>query len=190
MGCHGGFSLDESTRRGWYNPEAVLIDSGLAAGMVFVDVGCGEGFFSILAAKIVGELGTVYAVDSDAEAVERLKKKADEQNLQNIKVKTALAEETVFCNNCADIVFYSMDLHDFQDAVKVLQNAKKMLKPTGLLVDLDWKKLQMAFGPPVKIRFSEADAAGLMKITGFKVKKVEDAGPYHYVVKASPSTSC
>ena len=52
MGCHGGFSLDEATRRSWYNPEAILKDAGLAAGMIFVDVGCGEGFFSLLAARM------------------------------------------------------------------------------------------------------------------------------------------
>ena len=55
MTCHGGFSLDEATRRSWYNPEAVLKD--LRKGMVLVDIGCGEGFFSILAAKKVGEEG-------------------------------------------------------------------------------------------------------------------------------------
>jgi hypothetical protein len=49
MACHGGFSLDDATRRSWYNPEVILQD--LQADRVFVDVGCGEGFFSILAAK-------------------------------------------------------------------------------------------------------------------------------------------
>ena len=54
MGCHGGFSLDEATRRSWFNPEKVLKDAGLGLGMTFVDVGCGDGFFTILAAQIVG----------------------------------------------------------------------------------------------------------------------------------------
>jgi ubiquinone/menaquinone biosynthesis C-methylase UbiE len=190
MACHGGFSLDEETRRSWYNPEKILKDSGLEAGMVFVDVGCGEGFFSVLAAKMVGESGVVYAVDSDLQAIERLKTKAEQQRLQNIKFKVGPAEETVFCTHCADIVFYSMDLHDFKDALQVLQNAKKMLKPTGLLVDLDWKKLQMPFGPPFQIRFSEQDASGLLKIAGFKVNKTEDAGQYHYLVRAKPESKC
>ncbi len=190
MGCHGGFSLDETTRRSWYNPEAVLKDVGLAAGMVFVDVGCGDGFFSLLAAKIVGDSGSVYAVDLDPQAIEKLKAKAQKQNLKNIKATAAPAEETEFCTHCADIVFYSMDLHDFKDAVQVLQNAKKMLKPTGLIVDLDWKKLQMPFGPPFQIRFSESDALGLMRIAGFTAIKTQEAGLYHYLVIAKPREHC
>ena len=190
MGCHGGFSLDEETRRSWYNPEAILEEIGLEAGMVFIDVGCGEGFFSLLAAKVVGKNGIVYAVDSDDKAIDRLKASAEKQHLNNIKVKVAEAEETVFCTTCADVVFYSMVLHDFKDPTQVLRNAKKMLKPTGSLVDLDWKKQQMSYGPPFKIRFSEEDASGLLKMAGFTVTSVKDAGSNHYIILAKSNARC
>ena len=184
MGCHGGFSLDEATRRSWYNPEAIL--QNLQAGMVFMDIGCGDGFFTILAAKKVGSNGKVYAVDTDASAIERLEQKAKTEGLKNITAKAGKAEDIVFCMQCADFVFYSMDLHDFADPAKVLQNAKHMIKPNGRLIDLDWKKIDMPFGPPVSIRFSEEKAAGLMRSAGFTVADVRDAGPYHYVVTAKP----
>jgi ubiquinone/menaquinone biosynthesis C-methylase UbiE len=184
LGCHGGFSLDEATRRSWYNPEAILQD--LKVGMVFVDVGCGDGFFSLLAAKKVGANGGVYAVDVDPSGIEKLKNKAKAEGLTNIEAKVGKAEDTVFCKACADFIFYSMDLHDFHDPAKVLQNAKQMVKPGGQLVDLDWKKQQMSFGPPVSIRFSEEYASGLMRSAGFVVTDVRDAGLFHYVVTAKP----
>jgi ubiquinone/menaquinone biosynthesis C-methylase UbiE len=186
MTCHGGFSLDEATRRKWYNPEGILKDMGLNADMVFMDIGCGEGFFTLLAAQVVSEKGIVYAVDTDADALKRLKTKAAEKRLANIRVKIGAAEETVFCTSCANVVFYSMVLHDFNDPVKVLQNAKKMLKPHGILANLDWKKEQMPFGPPERIRFSEEKASGLLKEAGFTVAGVKEAGPYHYLVTAKP----
>ena len=184
MGCHGGFSLDEATRRSWYNPESILTE--LRSGMVFVDVGCGNGFFSILAAKKVGVNGKVYAMDIDASAVEKLKQKASAEDLRNITAKVGKAEDSVFCLECADFVFYSMDLHDFNDPAKVLQNAKQMLKPNGQLIDLDWKKMDMPFGPPVSIRFSEDYTTGLLQSAGFVVTDVRDAGPFHYVLTAKP----
>ena len=114
-----------------------------------LDIGCGDGFFSILAAKKVGANGKVFAVDIDASAIEKLKQKAKAEGLKNIIAKVGKAEDTVFCNGCADFIFYSMDLHDFNDPTKVLQNAKEMIKPNGQLIDLDWKKIDMPFGPPV-----------------------------------------
>jgi ubiquinone/menaquinone biosynthesis C-methylase UbiE len=184
VGCHGGFSLDEATRRSWYNPEAIL--QNLQEGMVLVDIGCGDGFFSVLAAKKVGENGKVYGVDIDASAIERLKQKAKAEGLLNITAKIGKAEDTVFCKECADFVFFSMDLHDFDDPVKVLLNVKQMIKPKGRLIDLDWKKQEMSFGPPVAIRFSKEKAADLIRSAGFTVTNIEDAGSYHYVVTAKP----
>ena len=184
MVCHGGFSLDESTRRSWYNPEAILRD--LREGMIFVDVGCGDGFFSILAAKKVGANGKVYAVDSDASAIEKLNRKAKLEGLANIVSKVGAAEETIFCEGCADLVFFSMVLHDFANPAKVLQFARAMAKPTGKLVDLDWKKHELPFGPPSKIKFSVMHASKLIIDAGFLIVSAGDAGNYHYLITAEP----
>jgi len=184
MPCHGNFSLDETKRRTWYNPEAILAD--LQAGMTFVDVGCGDGFFSILAAKKVGEKGRVYAVDIDPSSIEKLQAKAKTLGLNNITTKAARAEETVFCMGCADYICYSMDLHDFNDPAKVLTNAHQMIKSTGQLADLDWKKQEMPFGPPQQIRFSEEKVLEMLETAGFEVQSIGEAGPYHYLIKAKP----
>jgi ubiquinone/menaquinone biosynthesis C-methylase UbiE len=185
MGCHGVFSLDETTRRSWYNPEAVLM--GLQEGMTFVDVGCGDGFFSLLAAKKVGAEGRVYAVDVDASGIEKLQSKAKAEGLTNITAKTGRAEDTVFCNECADVVFFGMDLHDFDDPAKVLHNAREMIKPTGHLVDLDWKKQDAPVGPPTRIRFSEETVQNMLSNAGFCTASVCEAGPYHYLIIGKPT---
>ena len=106
--------------------------------------------------------------------------------MKNINAEVGAAEETVFCSECADIVFYSIVLHDFRDPAKVLQNAKQMIKPTGTLVDLDWKKKRMPVGPPMKIKFSEEQASKLIKQAGFTIQSVKDAGRNFYIVTAKP----
>ncbi len=176
--------MDDATRRKWFNPERILQDAGLHPGQVFVDVGCGEGFFTILAAKIAGEKGTVFAVDIDASAIHKLKAKMAENGLNNVKAVVGRAEETIFCEKCADIVFYSIVLHDFQNPELVLLNAKKMLSSSGKLVDLDWKKKQTFNGPPISIRFSERQTQDLIEAAGFRVENVKDAGKNHYVITA------
>ena len=157
--------------------------------MVFMDIGCGDGFFTIPAAQLVGDKGKVYAVDIDASAIDRLKQKATKKDLRNVTAKVGAAEDTVFCDACADIVFYSTVLHDFRDPALVLRNAKLMLKPSGTLMNLDWKKKSAVFGPPLRIRFSEEQASNLIKQAGFTIESVKDLGLNFYVVAAKPQSS-
>lgn len=181
---HARFYFDDRERRKWQNPERTLAEIGLKSASTFIDVGCGEGFFAIPAAKMVGDKGRVYALDVDEQAIGALQKKADEQGLTNLSTRVGAAEEVVFCESCADFVFFGIVLHDFQVVSRVLENAKRMLRPGGLLVDLDWKKEPMQFGPPLSVRFSETRAAGLLEKAGFKVEEVKECGLYHYVILA------
>jgi ubiquinone/menaquinone biosynthesis C-methylase UbiE len=153
--------------------------------MVFVDMGCGDGYFALPAAHRVGLKGTVYAVDIDAGAVGRLRDQAAKEGLGNLFSEVREAEETVVCEGCADVVFFGIDLHDFRDPIKVLLNANKMLRPSGRLIDLDWKDQPMEFGPPQEKRFSIDKARQLIETAGFGVVSVHDAGPYHYLIIAA-----
>ena len=182
--CHRTFRGDETERRKWQSPESILVDIGLRPGLTFIDVGCGEGFFALPAARIVGREGKVYALDSDPVAISSLVEKASENNLKNIETRVGAAEDTVFCESCADVVFLGIVLHDFDDPTKVLKNAARMIKPSGRLVDLDWKKQSTGFGPPASIRFSEEQARRLILQVGFKIEQIRDAGPFHYMITA------
>ncbi len=97
--------------------------------MIFIDVGCGDGFFSLLASQMVKENGIIYCIDIDEQAIERLKTKAAGKGVTNIRVKVGAAEENPFCTACADVVFYSMVLHDFKDPLQVLGMPKKCSSP-------------------------------------------------------------
>jgi len=109
------------------------------------------------------------------------------EGLKNVLASVGAGEETVFCDSCADYVFLGIVLHDFNDPNRVLQNARRMLKPTGKLVNLDWKKIHMRFGPPYEIRFNEDKAVALIRKNSFTVEEVRESGKYHYLVIAHPS---
>jgi ubiquinone/menaquinone biosynthesis C-methylase UbiE len=159
---------------------------GLGQGMVFIDIGCGYGFFTIPAAQLVDKRGKVYAVDVDSSAVEKLKQKASEEGLGNITAAIGEAEKKIFCEKCADMIFFSIVLHDFKNPPKVLQNAKRMIKPNGMLVNLDWKKKTMGFGPPIRIRFSAKEEQTMIKQAGFTIESTKDVGNNFYLIEARP----
>lgn len=177
----------ERFRRCLQSPETILDHIGLKSGLTFVDVGCGDGFFAIPAARIVGEGGKVYGLDINSGAISKLRERAGKEGLGNLILKVGRAEETILCEGCADIIFLANVLHDFENPSKVLMNARKMIKSGGRLVDLDWKKKTMIMpGPPLQIRLNEKEASNLIETSGFKVEVIEEAGPYHYIIMAKP----
>ncbi len=174
----------DEERRKWQDPESVLRSIGLGPGMVFADIGCGGGFFALPASKLVGSGGRVYALDISRDAVASLSDSAKGAGLRNLVTMIADAAKTVVCESCCDIVFFGIDLHDFSNPASVLANARLALKSTGKLVDLDWKKSGIPFGPPEEIRFSEQRATQIIEASGFVVTTVRDSGPYHYIIEA------
>ncbi len=181
---HMRFPANDPERLKWQDPEKILSQVGLEPDMTFVDVGSGDGFFAIPAARLVGPNGLVIAFDINNDAIMRLRQQAADEGLSQLKAEMGSAEETVACQGCADFVFFGIDLHDFADPVQVIRNAKRMLKSSGLLVDLDWKPEPMAFGPPLRKRFSIDKARQLIESEGFKIKSVAEAGTYHYIIIA------
>jgi len=188
MNGHSGlrFPAQDDNRRKRQQPESILAGIGLKAGMTFVDVGCGGGFFALPAARIVGDTGMVYGVDIDAQAIRSLQAQAGQEGLKNVKAFIGEAESFLPCEACADIVFFGIVLHDFRDPSQVLVNARRMLKTGGHLVNLDWKKEPMEFGPPLQRRFSEDRACQLIEQAGFSIDSVRDSGRYYYLITATP----
>ncbi len=183
-GPHKRFGPDDAERRQWQNPEEILHHLGLGKGETFIDVGCGEGFFALPAARIVGSEGRVYGIDIDPAATDTLRDVAKREGLNNMIILTGPAEEIVCCENCADLIFFGIDLHDFRNPGKVLENAGKMSKPGGRLADLDWRNEETPSGPPLPIRLSEEAAAGMIINAGFRVESVTHPGPWHYLIIA------
>ncbi|MCW4041067.1 MAG: class I SAM-dependent methyltransferase [Candidatus Bathyarchaeota archaeon] len=173
-------------REQWQPPEDILDIIEIQPNSTFIDVGCGDGYFTIPAAKRVAPHGRVLAIDVNTAALTRLQEKANREHLTNLEVTTGMAEDHVLCKGCGDIVFFGINLHDFTSAAKVLQNARRMLKPSGKLVNLDWKKKPMRIGPPLHIRFSQQEAIDLIKGAEFYIVRVQDIGPYHYLIIAHP----
>ena len=152
------------------------------------DIGAGDGYFSIPAAKIVGDSGIILALDAYPEALSDLNAAALAAGLTNIKTIAGEAENSLICRNCADIVLMANVLHDFNDPVAALQNARLALKPDGRLIDLDWKKEKdQPQGPPFNIRFDQEKATALLEDAGFIVVSSELVGPFHYILVAKPS---
>ena len=82
-----GISFMHDTIYGLFmNAEDLLLPAGLKERQNVLEVGCGPGFFTIPAAKIVGENGHVFANDINPFAIRRVEKKLSKTDVKNITV--------------------------------------------------------------------------------------------------------
>ncbi len=111
----------------------------VAKGQTFLDYGCGTGFFTFLAAKIVGMNGKVYALDCFPRQLEIVEKRARNKALTNIK--TILSDyETGLPDESIDTVWMCDVLHEIKQKRALLEELHRVLKRDGVLVIYDGMK--------------------------------------------------
>jgi arsenite methyltransferase len=105
----------------------------LAAGNFVVDLGCGAGIDSLIAARMVGSEGRVIGVDMTSVMLEKAQAAADEAGLENVEFCEAYAEELPIPDGWADVVISNGVLNLMPDKPAVLKELFRVLKPEGRL---------------------------------------------------------
>ena len=119
--------------------ENILKHIGIKRGQKVLDFGCGSGNYTIPAARVVGEQASVYALDEDKEALDRLMSKAKLKGLKNIVRLDASGKPGIALDNeSVDVVLLYDILHYYyfpeeDDRRRLLCEVYRVLKPNGLL---------------------------------------------------------
>jgi len=105
-------------------------------GYTFLDYGCGTGFFTYAAARIVGEKGRVYALDRFPRQLEIVEKSLAKKGLANIE--TILSDsKTGLPGECIDVAWMCDVFHEVQQRRVVLEELHRVLKKDGVLAVYD-----------------------------------------------------
>jgi ubiquinone/menaquinone biosynthesis C-methylase UbiE len=115
------------------NPQRLLKAAGLKPGQKVLEVGCGPGFFTIPAAKIVGKEGFIYAVDVHPLAIERVKEKIEKEGIKNVKPILANASDTGLPDRSIDLAFLFGLRYIAGGLGNVIAEIQRILKPGGVL---------------------------------------------------------
>jgi arsenite methyltransferase len=105
----------------------------IAEGEHVVDVGCGAGIDSIIAARMVGATGAVIGVDMTPAMLEKARKSAKEADVRNVEFRQGLAESLPLADGWADVVISNGVLNLFPDKLAGLREMARVLKPGGRL---------------------------------------------------------
>lgn len=173
------------TSRDILGAEDVLRVINLKPGDNFLDAGCGDGYISIEASKIVGSSGTIFALDVYPESIEGVTKEITDNDIKNVKpILADITESIPLDDESVDAVLMSNVLHGFGDEEleTVLKNINRVLKKEGIFSVVEFRKIQSERGPPFDVRLHPSDVSEILTNHGYSVVDSKEIGKYHYIV--------
>lgn len=133
---------------------------GITQGKSVADIGAGSGWFTVRAGKRVGDAGHVYAVDINPEATEYITKRAQKEQLQNVKAILSKPDDPMLPSDSVDAVLLLKTYHEVAHPVTLMRNLQPALRPGAKIgvIDRNGNGEDHGIGSDVVIR--EAKEAG------------------------------
>lgn len=167
---------------GFLDTQRLVGELQLGEGMHVGDFGAGSGFFTVEAAKKVGENGRVYAVDVQMGPLEAIQSRAESMGLENVEVVRADLEVlggTNIPSDALDVVLLANVLFQSQAKDKIVAEAYRALKPGGKLLVIDW--LKGAGGAvPDELRSDPQTMRSVITGQGFRLEREVPAGQFYF----------
>lgn len=174
------YKLDNAKRRELLPPEQTLIRIGLHEGDTMADIGCGIGYFTIPASKIVGNSGKIFAMDILPEMLEEVDIKVKENNISNIKTILTEENDLKLEDGKITVAFISNVLHEAEDKEKFLSEIKRSISSKGRIAIVEWQKINSEFGPPIEHRLDKIDLIETLDTLRFSNISAIDIGENFY----------
>jgi len=173
-------SLDDPVRDAYQKPDEVLKALDLRPGEVVADIGAGSGYFTVRFARAVGDGGRVYAVDINPDMIRHLNRRIRDAGLRNVVTVLSEPDDPLLPEASVDRFVIVDTWHHVEDQAGYLARLKRMLKPGGQVVHIDFQKRDLPVGPPPAMKIAREDLVKQMGGAGFRLAAEHDFLPYQY----------
>lgn len=147
-----------------------------------VDIGAGTGFFSVAFATYFTPK-KLYACDISRTMLDWVEKNISPAH-QTIIPTLCVEAQTPLEDEVADLVFMICLHHELDFPEQTLAESYRILKSGGKVLIIDWKKEDMAEGPPKHIRCTTEDITNQLQNSHFKCVHIGDDLKKHFYVVA------
>jgi arsenite methyltransferase len=179
-------ALEDPKRDAYQKPHEVLTALNLKPGEIIADIGAGSGYFTFRLSHHVGDKGKVYAVDVSPDMILHINRRIRELKANNVVSLLADPDDPLLPEASVNRFFFSDSWHHIENQNKYLSLMKKMLKPGGEIVMIDFHKKDLPVGPPLQMRIAREDLIKQMESNGFRLLKEHTFLPYQYFLVFLP----
>jgi ubiquinone/menaquinone biosynthesis C-methylase UbiE len=172
--------LEDPQRDSYQKPHEVLRALDLKEGEVIADIGAGSGYFSSRLPRHVGETGRVYAVDVNPDMIIHINRKIRDLGTKNLITVLAAPDDPLLANSSIDRFFICDTWHHIENQAQYLKVLKRMLKPGGQIIMIDFHKRELPVGPPLEMKIAREDLLPQMESADFQLAKEFTFLPYQY----------
>lgn len=172
--------MEESS---FLHPERAVRAAGVHEGFVVADCNATAGFFTRAAARAVGPGGAVWAVDLNRELLPRIKNLSLGEGLKNVEVMQGDVSREGGSNlppESFDFCLAANLLFSVEDKAAALREMRRILKPRGKVLLIDWRGSFGGLGPRHDHVVTAATAKALAAEAGFALLNDIPAGEYHW----------
>ena len=179
-------ALEDPQRDAYQKPHEVLTALSLKPGEVIADIGAGSGYFTFPIAHHLGPEGKVYAVDVSPDMILHLNRRIRDLKTTNVVSVLADPDDPLLPEQSVNRFFICDVWHHVENPSKYLGMIKKVLKPGGQVIMIDFHKKELAFGPPMEMKIAREDLIKQMESNGFRLAKEHSFLPYQYFLVFVP----
>lgn len=179
-------ALEDPKRDAYQKPHEVLTALNIKPGEVIADIGAGSGYFSLRLAHFVGNKGKVYAVDVSPDMIRHVNRRIRETKATNVVTILADNDDPLLADRSVNRFFICDVWHHVENQPKYLSLMKKMLKPGGEIVMIDFHKKELPFGPPMQMKIAREDLIEQIETNGFRLSKEHTFLPHQYFLVFAP----
>lgn len=181
---HKQEKLENPARLADLNPPATLRKLGLGLHDTVCDIGAGTGIFTIPAARLTK--GTVYAIDMNDELLLVLEAKSRSEGLDHIKTIRSMEFDYDIPTHSVDMVLLVTVLHEIEEKPELLREINRLLKPSGKLCVIEFRKEPTPMGPPLPHRIAIEEVESVCTAHGFTEQESFLLGENFYVIVFNP----
>lgn len=174
--------------------DEILAELNLKGDETFLDAGCGDAYISKKAIEKYLPEGKVYAVDAYPPAIDELKEYVEENDIENLIPVEADVTKGIgdVADGSVDVVFMLNVFHGFKESSQrqdAINELKRVIKSDGRIAIMEFKPIEMAWGPPIDIRISHVEMEKIFNDYGLKkdyltvdIGEENPEGKSHYLI--------